>query len=224
MKDLDLSVIIPAYNEEEIIEECIKRIIRESEKEDVGCEILVINDGSSDGTEDICRRYKNIRLFRNKTNQGYSRSARIGLIHSKGEYVSILDADLQYNPKDMIKLLKIAKSKDLDLVIGKPTRNKYESYRRFVSYIYNKIVRILFRIKIEDVNSLKVIKRSSISRNKLLSNEIINIQLIKSVKKVEKVAQVPITVRPRKKGNSKFSLLLILKTLKDIIRYRYKYG
>ena len=87
----DISIIVPIYNAEKYISKCLDSIINQTKKE---LEIILINDGSTDRTEEIIKKYqdKRIRYFKNK-NQGIGKTRNFGIDKAKGKYLLFLDSD-----------------------------------------------------------------------------------------------------------------------------------
>lgn len=114
---IKVSVIVPVYNVEEYIERCLKSLVNQTLKD---IEILVINDGSPDNSEDIilkyAKKYSNIKYLK-KENGGLSDARNYGLKHAKGEYIAFVDSD-DYVDKNMFKeMYNKAKKDSLDLTI-----------------------------------------------------------------------------------------------------------
>ena len=105
MKNVVLSVIIPIYNSEKYLERCIESVVNQA---DDSIEIILVNDGSTDGSQIICEKYthqyKNVRLFV-KENGGLSSARNYGLAYAQGKYVAFLDSDDMWS-SDFIKDLK----------------------------------------------------------------------------------------------------------------------
>ena len=111
----DISVIIPVYNGEKYIKKCLDSVLNQSKKE---LEIIIVNDGSSDKTEEIIKEYKDkrIKYFKN-TNHGIGYSRNFGIEKSKSKYITFLDSD-DYMDKDECKLLyEKTINDDLDICI-----------------------------------------------------------------------------------------------------------
>lgn len=111
----DISIIIPAYNAEKYIKKCLDSLIKQTKKE---IEIIVINDGSKDNTEEIIKSYTDSRIkYYKNTNHGIGYSRNYGIEKAKGKYIMFLDSD-DYVEKDICeKLYNKARNDDLDVVI-----------------------------------------------------------------------------------------------------------
>src|SRR3989344_3982656 len=162
-----ISIIIPAYNEEKTIFQVLNSVQRVFK--DVECEILVIDDGSTDTTGVICESYPNIKYVRLSQNKGKGLAIREGLKQTKGSFIAIQDADLEYNPETLYKLFLEAKN---DIVIyGKRDRKQgyflYKIGNAFISRVCN----ILYQSNLFDIYTCyKIIPRPIIESLKLTSN------------------------------------------------------
>lgn len=120
-----LSIIIPAYNEEDFIEEAIRKVIKANSL-GLKKEIIIIDDGSTDKTPEILKKYPrksapksvSIRVLSKKKNEGKGAALKKGFLKSKGDIVLIQDADLEYNPDDYPLLLKPFFESNADVVYG----------------------------------------------------------------------------------------------------------
>jgi len=117
-----LTFIIPVYNEIKTIEKLIKKIFKLNIKK----QIIIIDDGSNDGTEQILRKYKNLldKLIIHKKNLGKGAAIKSGQKHVNGKYVAIQDADLEYNPNDLKKIINEMDKKNLKVMYGSRVLNK----------------------------------------------------------------------------------------------------
>jgi dolichol-phosphate mannosyltransferase len=108
-----LSVVVPAYNEEAFIGSLIDAILNvDTETSGFTKEIIVVNDGSTDGTEAVVRRYPQVKLINQKPNRGRGAALRLGTEAATGDYVLFQDADLEYDPADYPAILGVLKSGD----------------------------------------------------------------------------------------------------------------
>lgn len=223
---MSISIIIPAYNEEESISKCLSltsRIFKE-----IDHELIVVNDGSSDDTLSIITKFSSkakIKIITYSKNRGYSYAIRKGFSKAGKDYIGILDADLQYSPLDLLAIYKIAEKGGRKFVIGRPT-NKYQTNisRRTISVIYRLYVRFALGFKLPDPNSLKVIERQFLKKFKLsMERGMIDLEIVKGVlESGVPVEMYPIEVYKREAGRSKASLRLIIKTMVDCARLRKK--
>ena len=114
-----LSIIIPVYNEEKTIFKVIQGVKKVKIK-DIGKEIITVDDCSTDNTINILKKIndKSIRVFYHKKNMGKGAAIRTALGHCKGSIISVQDADLEYDPRNIIKLIQPILNKQYDVVYG----------------------------------------------------------------------------------------------------------
>jgi glycosyltransferase involved in cell wall biosynthesis len=114
---VQLSVIIPAFNEQNTLEEIVRRVARI----DVDKEIIVVDDCSTDGTMEVAQRLERagtIRLIHHDKNQGKGAALRTGFAHARGDIVVVQDADLEYDPNELPKLMEPILAGKADVVYG----------------------------------------------------------------------------------------------------------
>lgn len=116
-----LSIIVPVYNEEKTLSICIERV-RAIEDENLSVEIIIVNDCSTDETlkeaEIIAKKYSNVKLINHEVNQGKGAAIRTGVKHTTGNFIAVQDADLEYNPKELRKLIEPLIEDEADVVLG----------------------------------------------------------------------------------------------------------
>lgn len=114
-----LSVIIPVYNEEKTIKKVIDKI-KKVQLKNITKEIIVVDDCSQDNTKNMLKKANDnsLKVFYHKKNMGKGAAIRTALKHSTGDIISIQDADLEYNPKNIIKLINPIVNGDADVVYG----------------------------------------------------------------------------------------------------------
>ncbi|OHA14715.1 MAG: glycosyl transferase [Candidatus Tagabacteria bacterium RIFCSPLOWO2_01_FULL_39_11] len=138
-KPLTLSVIIPAYNEESTILEIIRRV-KAVDLKDINKEIIVVDNGSDDGTFEKARNAGNVKVFR-EFEKGKGAALKKGFIEASGDIVIIQDADLEYDPDDYSKLLKPILDGRADVVYGsRLSSSEAKRVLFFWHYIANRLL------------------------------------------------------------------------------------
>jgi glycosyltransferase involved in cell wall biosynthesis/phospholipid N-methyltransferase len=132
-----ISILMPLYNEEAFVSECLSRVLHAPFPENTSLEVIVVDDGSTDESADsvlaMQRNYPNfIRLIRLDRNRGKGAAIRTAIEHASGDFCIIQDADLEYSPADYPKLLKPLLAGDADAVFG--SRFAFTSERRVLYF------------------------------------------------------------------------------------------
>ena len=203
---MKFSVLIPVFNEEKTVIEVLKRL-NSTKVDEVDYEVIVINDGSTDKTKELLEQNKNLfsKLINNERNSGKGFSVKEGLKVASGDYIIFQDADLEYDPIEFKKFIKVCRQFDADLILG--SRFIYSEYTRshnILNKIGNHILTFIFNIfyntTFTDIYSCYLCyKKILINPNNLKSNgfdqhaEI----LCKAVKKGKKFYEVPISYNGR---------------------------
>ena len=162
MNNQQLSIIIPAYSEEENIPNLLNDIGK-AFQHDKNLEVVIVDDGSPVSLKDILNieiyDFKTV-IISNQYNLGQSKSIEVGLKNSTGEVIGLIDADCQNPPEELKKLYDFYNSNDFDAVISYRKNRKDESLRKIISKLANLILKIFTKSKFKDLgSSLKVIKR-----------------------------------------------------------------
>lgn len=157
-----LTVIIPAYNEGESIENTLNELIEYSK--DLGWKIMVVNDGSADNTESVLKKLNSIQVINHPYNKGYGASLKTGIRNSATDLIAFFDADGQHNPSDLAKML--SNIEQFDMMVGERTKNSHQDWiRKPGKWILSKVANTLTGRKIPDLNSgLRVIRREIITQ------------------------------------------------------------
>lgn len=202
-RDTKLSIIMPAYNEIDTIAEIIKRVMAVK----IPKELIIIDDGSKDGTRDFLSKIKHpsIKVVFHKKNQGKGAAIRTGLAKATGDIIIIQDSDLEYDPEDYHKLIKPILAGKSKVVYGTrfprsknrpPLSNKFFLANRILTHTTN----ILFGADITDeptcykVFSSEVFKRVKLKCQRF---EFCPEVTAKVLRKGYKILEVPIAYHPR---------------------------
>jgi len=137
---IDLSVIIPVYNEAATCGEIIKRVQAIS----IIYEIIVVDDASTDGTIQILETIDNIKVIRHEQNSGKGTAVRTGLTHVQGNYVITQDADLEYDPNDYLKLAEPVENGITKVVYGSRWLNKSIEWN--LHYLINQMITLFANV------------------------------------------------------------------------------
>ncbi|NIN68034.1 MAG: glycosyltransferase, partial [Anaerolineae bacterium] len=112
-----MSIVIPAYNEEQGIESTLIQLKAVMNQQDVEYEIIVVDDGSTDRTADLVRQHQGVRLLvRHHTNRGYGAAIKTGIRQADHEWIAIIDADGTYPPEAIPSL--VAETDRYDMIVG----------------------------------------------------------------------------------------------------------
>ena len=145
---IQISIIIPIFNEDQSILKVLNRI-QETTESKTSFEVIVINDGSTDNTLKLLEDNPNLynQLITYKTNQGKGNAVKKGLEVSKGEYIFFQDADLEYDPIELNRFIKVINLFHPDLIIG--SRFNYSEYTRshnILNKFGNKLISLIFNL------------------------------------------------------------------------------
>lgn len=221
MIDKSISVFLPALNEEENIKSCLLSVKRYLHKRFKDYEILVISDGSTDNTEKIVREFakkdQHIRSIHHEKNLGYGAALRSGFTNSSKELIFYTDADNQFNVEEMDRLFPLLNS--YDIVSGYRIKRQDPLMRIFIAWVYNLLIRILFNLKVKDIDaSFKLYKKDVFKKIRLKANTgLVDAEiLIKARKNGFFIGQIGVTHYPRIKGITTVRPKIIIDIFKEI--------
>lgn len=206
-----VSVVIPAYNEEGNVATLLEKNVEVLENQKIKYEIILVDDGSTDNTfsivEKIARKNGNISILKHHGKKGKSLSLMTGFSHCKGEAIVMMDADLQYDPKEIPKFLS-ALEKGYDVVNGWKDYSKYPFNKAVVSKLYNYLAQKLIGGNVHDLNcGLKMFRRGAVKNllKKLKWRRGVHRYLISVCSALGyKIAEVKVSLNPRVRGRSKY--------------------
>jgi dolichol-phosphate mannosyltransferase len=207
-----ISIIIPVYNEKKTILEILKKI-ENIDLKDLGFEkeIIIVDDGSTDGTREILKKLINkYNIIFHPENKGKGSAIKSGLKKATGDYVIIQDADLEYDPKDYRVLLECAINNQAQVVYGSRTLNKKNKHSHFIYYLGGKLLSFLtsflYKTKITDEATGYKLFKAELLKNIFLEGEGFDFcpeVTAKILKQKIKIFEVPINYYPRKKKEGK---------------------
>ena len=194
-----LSVVIPAYNEEKRIESTLKKCLDYLNSQRYDFELIVVDDGSSDKTAAIVKKFKQVKLVNYGANQGKGHAVKIGILNSTGDYVLFCDADLSTPIEEVGKLLKFIK--DYDVVIAsralKESNVKTKFYRRLLGRGFAFIVNLFAVSGVKDTQcGFKLFKNQASKKifvKQLISGWAFDVEVLFLARKFGyKIKEVPV--------------------------------
>ncbi|MCX5696413.1 MAG: glycosyltransferase family 2 protein [Candidatus Omnitrophica bacterium] len=195
-----LSVIVPVYNESSTIRQILEKI----NSIPIDMEIIVVDDGSSDGTSRILHdiHYPNLKLIFHTSNRGKGAAFLTGLDNASGEYVIIQDADLEYDPNDYLKLMEAIKSGGSEMVLGARFTKGYKGIfmHRLGNRLLSSYFNFLFGSKLNDCYACYKLIRRDVAIGLGLRGQTFNIDIEivgKILRRGYRINEVPITYNPR---------------------------
>lgn len=225
---MNLSVIIPVYNEMKNIQEILKRV----QDTKLAKEIIVVDDGSQDGTRNILEKLdgkKNVRVILHDKNQGKGAAVVTGMIAAKGDVLLIQDADLEYDPRDYPVLLQPIQEGLADVVYGSRFLGAAHRVTMFWHQVANKLLTFMTNILYDSIltdmeTGYKVFRREVIESIKIRSKRF-NFEpefTAKILKRKYRIFEVPITFNPRDyEDGKKIGLKDAFEAVFALLRYRF---
>jgi dolichyl-phosphate beta-glucosyltransferase len=222
-----LTVIIPAYNEELYIEHAINETLKFLKLKNFDYEIIVVNDGSKDKTKDIILRYDNVIYIENEVNKGKGHSVKKGILSSTKSKILFLDADFSASIVELLKLYNYSYSHDI--VIG--SRNlesstilvKQKPIRRFLGKAYLFVCKMLFPyLKIKDTQcGFKLFDRETILniiKNSNINGYCFDLEILLKAKKCGyKIIEIPIIWTAHNSTSKVYGFISGFKMLYEVI-------
>lgn len=214
---ISLSVVVPVYNEEGNVAELHKEIKEVCDKSNYDYEIIFINDGSSDKTDEVCRTLRPLKYIQFRRNFGQTAAMDAGIKAATKEFIATLDGDRQNDPHDIPRMIEYLLENDLDVVSGWRKNRKDTFMKRFVSRGANLFRYILVHDGIHDSGcSLKVYRRECFKGVNLYGEQHRFIPAILQMKGF-KVGEVVVNHRARTAGVTKYNWKRTVKGFVDMI-------
>ncbi|MGA2405366.1 MAG: glycosyltransferase family 2 protein [Bacteroidales bacterium] len=221
MDNSDLTIVIPAYNEEQSLQEYLPRLLKECLKNN--WKLIVVNDGSNDNTLSVLEQHNTLgvlSIIQHKLNKGYGGALKSGIMAVNTEFIITIDADGQHKVEDVQKMYSLIKSKDADMIVGK---RKFDSniYRNTGKKLIRFFARRLMTIPIEDLNSGMKIYRTELAKryvkycpNGMAFSDIIALLFINNR---HLVIEIPIELNNRMYGESTINTQTAITTVYEIL-------
>jgi glycosyltransferase involved in cell wall biosynthesis len=227
-KQFSISLIIPVYNNENTLVSQLKLAEKLISRQCKNYEIIIGEDKSSDNSrlvlEKNFKKSKTYRLIFNKNNLGIAKNIYSLYKKAKNDYIFFYSVDGDWNPYDIQKMILHLKKYNTDIVIGKRNKkNGYNLYRKLVSYFYNNLPLILFRVDPIDAGSIKIIKREIVKKFSLTSRSVFMEAelLIRAVKSGYTISSVSVLYKkPLNQSGTAGNIKLIFTSLRDLIKLK----
>ena len=219
---VDISVVVPLYNEAESLPELVEWIDRVAVENALSYEIVMIDDGSSDDSweviEDLKSRYAAVRAIGFARNYGKSAALYCGFEAARGEVVFTMDADLQDSPDEIPRMRRMILDEGYDLVSGWKRKRHDPAGKRWPSKFFNLTARIVSGIKLHDFNcGLKAYRRKVVKAIEVYGEMHRYIPILAKNAGFRRIGEKVVEHRERKYGVSKFGLERMLKGYLDLI-------
>ena len=226
--NMKLSVIIPIYNEKDTLEEIISRV----QETNLADEMILVDDGSIDGTREIVRKFEGKEGFKvifHEMNQGKGAAVRSGFDAATGDVYLIQDADLEYDPRDYPSLLKPIEEGLADVVYGSRFLGASRRVAMFWHMVANKLLTLLTNILYDTIltdmeTGYKVFKKNVVEKMPLHAKrfEFEPEFTAKILKRNYRIFEVPITFNPRDyEEGKKIGLADAFEAIWALVKYRF---
>lgn len=204
--DVDVSVLVPALDEADNLPVFVQACADALGGVPYACEVVVIDDGSRDGTarvlDRLCVDYPFLRVARHRSRRGIADALRTGGDVARGDILVFYPADLQFLPAEIPRLVDPIRAGEADIVTG---TKQGEYQKAFVSRVYNLLCRFLFGVRVSDLNAVKAYRRevmASVPRRPDWHRFMVVIAAADGFSVTER----QVTLQPRRAGHSKFGL------------------
>ncbi|PKP33540.1 MAG: glycosyltransferase [Bacteroidetes bacterium HGW-Bacteroidetes-16] len=224
---MDISVVIPFYNEEESLMELNDWIIRVMKSNHFSFELIYVDDGSGDGSwnvvEQLAKKHNEIKAIRFRRNYGKSAALNEGFKAAEGEVVITMDSDLQDSPEEIPGLFNMITEQNLDIVSGWK-KKRYDSTltKNVPSKIFNWTSRKLFKSKLHDMNcGLKAYKLDVVKNIQVYGEMHRYIPIIARAAGFSKIDEKVVIHQKRKYGVTKFGFDRFIKGYLDLLTINF---
>ena len=221
-KRLDISVVVPLYNEQESLPELVAWIDRVASQNSLSYEVVMVDDGSSDDSwqvvEQLKAEYPSIKAIRFARNYGKSAALYCGFAAAEGEVVFTMDADLQDSPDEIPEMRRMILEDGYDLVSGWKKKRYDPAGKRLPSKFFNWTARVVSGIKLHDFNcGLKAYRRKVIKSIEVYGEMHRYIPILAKHAGFKRIGEKVVQHQERKYGVSKFGMERMVKGYLDLI-------
>lgn len=225
-KKIDISIIIPMYNEEDSLPHLIKSIKDTMKSTKLGWELIGVDDGSIDDTVKVmkaeakkCKEFQPLYLRRN---YGQTAAMQAGFDHAKGEVFITMDGDMQNDPSDIPMLLDVMKKEDADIVSGWRKNRKDDGFRTFLSRNANKLLSRVTGVRLHDFGCSLKAYRADVMENVKIYGELHRFIPAIVAQNGAKVVEVEVKHHAREFGESKYGNIgRMFKVFLDVLLLRF---
>jgi glycosyltransferase involved in cell wall biosynthesis len=219
-----VSVVVPARNEKETIAQVVERAYLAFEQMGYSGEVLVVDDGSTDGTGDVleglCQRCPSLRVFTHRRSQGMTAALQRMFFESRGDAVILMPADMESDPLiDVPLLMQALDAQDLDVVAG--WRVGRNDNKVLASTVYNSVMQRMAGVNVHDGNWIKVMRREVVDSFPPLRSDWHRFLLMIAVHNGFRVGEVPTSWQTRPAGTSKFGWERIPISFLDVLVVKF---
>ncbi len=220
--NLDISVVVPLYNEEESLPELISWIDKVAQQNSITYEVIFIDDGSSDSSWEVVERlrrsYSGVKAISFARNYGKSAALYCGFAAAQGEVVITMDADLQDSPDEIPELRRMILEEGYDVVSGWKQKRHDPLGKRLPSKFFNLTARMFSGIKLNDFNcGLKAYRRKVVKAIEVYGEMHRYIPILAKHAGFKRIGEKVVEHYPRKYGESKFGIERMVKGYLDLI-------
>ncbi len=223
---VELSVLVPAKDEAENLPEFVERCAAMFDDVDYRCELVVVDDGSTDDTpavlDRLAERFPVLRIVTHRGQRGIADALKSAGDAANGRIFVFYPADLQFDPAEIPSLVDPIRNGEADLVTG-TKQGHYE--KAFVSGVYNRLCRFLFGVNVTDLNAVKAYRRE-IMDSVPGRPDWHRFMVVMAAADGYRLAERPVTLHPRKAGKSKFGIGRIPVGVLDLLSvwFQLKFG
>jgi len=206
MTELELTIAMPALNEEEGVEATVREALSALDDLDAPGEVLVVDDGSTDRTPEILAALtaedSRLRVYTHARNLGIGGFNRRMIEEARGRWVLFTSSDGEFDPREALRFLAVAREQGADAVLGYRTDKTYDAWRNVVSSSFNALTYLCFGARFRDIGSMRLLRRELFHPLPLYSQSaFLNAErLLAGRRRGAVIVEVPIEHRSRRGG------------------------